>query len=97
MESISRYDRARPVGDREAAEACALDVFGELVGRYPGISDPDVPRAGSPKYCPRRQSSWVMVGRCRSSYVAPCVARRHDTAPDAALTHCSRMQTGRTS
>jgi hypothetical protein len=32
----------RRVGDREAAEARALHLIGELVGRYPGISDPDV-------------------------------------------------------
>jgi hypothetical protein len=42
MGSNSRYDRARPVGDREAAEARALHLIGELVGRYPGISNSDV-------------------------------------------------------
>lgn len=42
MGSNSRYDRARPVGDREAAEARALHLIGELVGDYPGISAPDV-------------------------------------------------------
>ncbi|WP_424534321.1 hypothetical protein ACOZ38_28970 [Sphaerisporangium viridialbum] len=30
------------IGDREAAEARALHLIGELVGDYPGISDPDV-------------------------------------------------------
>ena len=38
MGSNSRYDRARPVGDREAAEARALHLIGELVGGYPGIT-----------------------------------------------------------
>lgn len=42
MGSNSRYDRTRPVGDREASEARALHLIGELVGSYPGISDPDV-------------------------------------------------------
>jgi hypothetical protein len=42
MGSNSRYDRARPVGDREAAEARALYVIGELVTAYPGISSRDV-------------------------------------------------------
>jgi hypothetical protein len=42
MGSNSRYDRARPVGDREAAEARALHLIGDLVCRYPGISHPDV-------------------------------------------------------
>jgi hypothetical protein len=42
MGSNSRYDRARPVGDREAAEARALHLIGELVGDYPGIQDAGV-------------------------------------------------------
>jgi hypothetical protein len=37
-----RYDRARPVGEREAAEARALHVIGDLVGDYSGISSRDV-------------------------------------------------------
>ena len=42
MGSNSRYDRARPVGGREAAEARALHMIGDLVDDYPGISSPDV-------------------------------------------------------
>jgi hypothetical protein len=42
MGSNSRYDRVRPVGDREVAEARALHLIGELVGSYPGITDPAV-------------------------------------------------------
>ncbi len=42
MGSNSRYDRIRPVGDREAAEARALHLIGELVPGYGGIRDPDV-------------------------------------------------------
>jgi hypothetical protein len=42
MGSNSRYDRARPVGDREAAEARALYTIGDLVTDYPGISSRDV-------------------------------------------------------
>ena len=38
MGSNSRYDRARPVGDREAAKAPALHLIGELVGDYPAIT-----------------------------------------------------------
>jgi hypothetical protein len=42
MGSNSRYDRARPVGDRETAEARALHLIGELVSSYPGITGPEV-------------------------------------------------------
>jgi hypothetical protein len=42
MGSNSRYDRGRPVGDREAAEARALHLIGELVRNYPGISNLDI-------------------------------------------------------
>lgn len=42
MGSNSRYDRARPVGDREAAEARAFYVIGDLVTDYPGIRSRDV-------------------------------------------------------
>lgn len=38
MGSNRRYDRDRPVGEREAAEARALHLVAELVGSYPGIS-----------------------------------------------------------
>jgi hypothetical protein len=42
MGSNSRYDKARPVGDREAAEARAIYTIGELVTDYPGIRSRDV-------------------------------------------------------
>jgi hypothetical protein len=42
MGSNSRYDKARPVGDREAAEARALYTIGELVTENPGIRSRDV-------------------------------------------------------
>lgn len=34
-----RYDRTRPVGEREAAGAHLLCMIGDLVGDYPGISN----------------------------------------------------------
>lgn len=42
MGSNTRYDRFRPVGDREAAEARAMYMIAELVKDYPGISSSDV-------------------------------------------------------
>ncbi len=42
MSSNSRYDRPRPVGDQEAAEARALHMVGEFVGDFPGINSRDV-------------------------------------------------------
>ena len=40
------------VGNREAAEARALHLIGELVGSYPaGITDPDVAGQGLPRAC----------------------------------------------
>lgn len=42
MGGNSRYDRARPVGEREAAEARALHTIGDLVTHYPDITSPDV-------------------------------------------------------
>jgi hypothetical protein len=42
MGSNSRYDRARPVDDREAAEARALHVIAGLVEDYPGIPSREV-------------------------------------------------------
>ena len=38
MGSNSRYDRDRPVGDREAAESRALHLIAEFVDGYPGIT-----------------------------------------------------------
>jgi hypothetical protein len=42
MGSNSRYDRPRPVADREAEEARALYMIGDLVTDYAGISSRDV-------------------------------------------------------
>jgi hypothetical protein len=38
MGSDSRYDRVRPVADREAVEARALHVIADLVPGYSGIT-----------------------------------------------------------
>ena len=38
MGSNSRYDRDRPVGDREDAVSRALHMIGELAPSYPGIT-----------------------------------------------------------
>src|ERR1700754_3339146 len=72
MGSNSRYDRARLVGDREAAEARAIHLIGELVGNYPGISNPDV--AG--------QIAHVLHDRSpRSTHAASCTWPATTTPP----------------
>ncbi|WP_433291554.1 hypothetical protein ACQPZQ_02410 [Pseudonocardia sp. CA-142604] len=42
MGADSRYDRIRPVGDREAAEARALHTIAELLDDWSGISSRSV-------------------------------------------------------
>jgi hypothetical protein len=87
MGSNSRYDRDRPVGDREAAEARALHLIGELVGNYPGISDPHV--AGQISHVLHATAIELGNGRSVPIEVHRARARRGAATRDAA-THCGR-------
>ena len=65
MGSNSRYDRDRPVGDREAAEAHALYVICERGEDCPGIGNGNL----TPPACVRRL--WVVRLRslgCRTRW-----------------------------
>ena len=89
MGSNSRYDRARPVGDREAAEARALHMIGELVGSYPGISDPHV--AGQVSHVLHATAIELGQRAVSADRGTPRRARaRRGAATRDAATHCGR-------